>query len=228
MWRYLLIELAVLAALIGFVALMCQVVAKRLIWPGEPLSHSFVGSLLSAAGTIFAASIAWVIADQNLDYQQRAAQAEDSRRIAEGKVKQQRETLALGQAADLLDSIVRAVRDAPGHSARFQSVVIPEVQQIAGTTPTPALEMSVIKVRSQILDLQRRAKEAASQTSSTQKVTLEQIDGELLRILMNTEALQVRIRQEIQLRELVESIYRQERFRGQVPPSHRAGEVCAV
>jgi hypothetical protein len=66
MWKYLLIELAVLVALVGFVTLMCQVVAKRLIWPGEPLQASFVGSLLSSSGTIFAASIAWAIADHSI------------------------------------------------------------------------------------------------------------------------------------------------------------------
>jgi len=60
--RYILIEGSVLLGLVIFVLLMC-LIAKRLIWPNEPLHPSFVGSLLSSSGTIFAASMAWMIAD---------------------------------------------------------------------------------------------------------------------------------------------------------------------
>jgi hypothetical protein len=66
---YVTIAAAVLALLVIFVISMCQL-ARRFIWPGEPLQASFVGSLIGASGTIFAATIAWAIADNNMALQQ--------------------------------------------------------------------------------------------------------------------------------------------------------------
>jgi hypothetical protein len=68
MLRYILIETTVVSTLIVSVLIMCAV-AKRVIWPKEPLHPSFVGSLISASGTIFAASLAWLIADNSVNFQ---------------------------------------------------------------------------------------------------------------------------------------------------------------
>jgi Na+-transporting methylmalonyl-CoA/oxaloacetate decarboxylase gamma subunit len=91
MLRYILIEAGVLSFLIAFVALMCQV-AKRFVWPGEPLHPSFVGSLLSASGTIFAASIAWAIADHSIEYQ-KANAADQARERVIADQKRERELI---------------------------------------------------------------------------------------------------------------------------------------
>jgi hypothetical protein len=81
--RYLPVEAVVLATLTSFVFLMCYI-SKKFIWPGDPLHPSFVGSLVSASGTIFAASIAWTIADYNLETQRARDAIEMQRRNEEG------------------------------------------------------------------------------------------------------------------------------------------------
>jgi len=72
MLTYILIESIVLAAVIFFVCFMC-LLAKRWIWPGEPLHPSYVGALISCSATIFAASIAWSIADRSIELQRSAS-----------------------------------------------------------------------------------------------------------------------------------------------------------
>jgi Na+-transporting methylmalonyl-CoA/oxaloacetate decarboxylase gamma subunit len=97
MLRYILIEIGVLAFLIVFVTLMSQL-AKRVLWPGEPLHPSFVGSLLSASGTIFAASIAWAIADHSIEFQKNIAATQAEERL---KADRRQERALIESATDL-------------------------------------------------------------------------------------------------------------------------------
>jgi hypothetical protein len=78
-YSYLIIVLSVAVGLIGFCFVMC-IAARHWIWPGE-LPPPYVGSLISASGTILAATIAWAIADHNIQVQRERDRVEFDRRL---------------------------------------------------------------------------------------------------------------------------------------------------
>jgi hypothetical protein len=135
--RYLPVEAVVLTTLTGFIFLMCYI-SKKIIWPGEPLHPSFVGSLVSASGTIFAASIAWTIADYNLETQRARDAIEMQRRSEEGSL-----TTVRSSIKDLtaLMEIHRIIEKFLGNfskqdtnrdiAARLQTLTIPSIPSVS-------------------------------------------------------------------------------------------------
>jgi hypothetical protein len=129
--RYLPVEAVVFTTLTSFVFLMCYI-SKKFIWPGDPLHPSFVGSLVSASGTIFAASIAWTIADYNLETQRARDGVETQRRNREESIAifrtAMRDFTALAEINRIIDKFLASFPDQGTNreiAARLQMLTIP-------------------------------------------------------------------------------------------------------
>jgi len=146
MVRYIFIEVCVLSFLTVFVTLMCQV-AKRLVWPGEPLHPSFVGSLLSMSGTIFAASIAWAIADHSIEFQKTAAAEQARQRVI---LDQKRERELIDSATEfgrMIDSFLERF------PAAFAVAQYPEALKFANLPQVPLTLQPVSPLAKQIREV---------------------------------------------------------------------------
>jgi hypothetical protein len=192
--NYIVWELSIAVILIGFVFGMCGL-AKRWLWPKKPVHPSFVGSLIGASGTIFAASVAWSAANYTVDNQrQQARQSEIKAKLAA----EQRETENLQELwnnTNRLMYVFPTTASAAEMAMTLTGIAVPTVQQGLFSYPTENVNELAIHLR-----LLEGTQQRYWQTYRTEKEASLEIEGRIPAILNGIRAIMPRITKQIEVR----------------------------
>jgi hypothetical protein len=180
MIRYILIAVVVLASLTGFIALMC-LVARRLIWPNESLHPSFVGSLIGASGTIFAATIAWMISDNNIAFQKTVATEQARQQLVVQRGQQQRALEAMEEVGRYLDGLLANFDGVPADRlARYfvYNFALKEIPLAGVPAPSPLIN-DIIAARADLSRFQTMDLPMAATLAPTSQDTIAAVNSRL-------------------------------------------------